>query len=184
LHPQYHPPNLPAYNYPKSIVSRLAIPSSFPVDRDHWRERNALRDILDKDVPRQEPRRPFGRAIVNKASLSILSLLSFNRLPHNGLDGDTRIGHVGSAQNLERPDFGIPRRLFHSFISKSHPDLASSASHVDDAQESLRALQESADAFPNPHLKSAVSGVSALLQTAKVEQHVGFLQRCMFYQIL
>ncbi|KAN0103781.1 hypothetical protein V8E52_011638 [Russula decolorans] len=52
-----------------------------------------------------------------------------------------------------------------------HPDLASSASHVDDAQKSLRALQESADAFPNPHLKSAVSGVSALWQTAKrVEQ--------------
>jgi hypothetical protein len=69
-----------------------------------------LRDfILNKDVPRQEPQRPLGRAIVNNA-------------------------------------------------------------HVDDAQESLRALQESADAFPNPHLKSAVSGVSALLQTAKVEQ--------------
>jgi hypothetical protein len=67
-----------------------------------------LRDILNKDVPGQEPRRPFGRAIVNEA----------------------RIG---------------------------------------DAQESLRALRESADAFPNSHLKSAVSGVSALLQTAKVE---------------
>jgi hypothetical protein len=66
------------------------------------------RDILNKDVPRQEPRRPFGRAIVNKK-------------------------------------------------------------HVDDAQESLRALQESAGAFPNSHLKSAVSSVSALLQTAKVE---------------
>jgi hypothetical protein len=67
-----------------------------------------LRDILNKDVPGQEPRRPFGRAILNKA-------------------------------------------------------------HVGDAQESLRALQESADAFPNPHLKSAVSSVSALLQTTKVE---------------
>jgi hypothetical protein len=80
-----------------------------------------LRDIPNKDVPRQEPRRPFGRAIVNKM-------------------------------------------------------------HVDDVQESLRALQESADVFPNPHLKSAVSSVSALLQTAKVEQFVGFLQ--IFYQIL
>ena len=64
----------------------------------------------------------------------------------------------------------------------------SSASHVGDAEESLRALQESADALPNPDLKtcvkSAVSGVSALWQTAKVEQSVGFLQRRMFYQIL
>ena len=77
------------------------------------------RDILNKDVSRQEPRRPFERAIVNKA-------------------------------------------------------------RVDDAQESLRALQESADVFLNSHLKSAVSSVSALLQTAKVEQFVGFLQRCMF----
>jgi len=82
-----------------------------------------LRDILNKDVPRLEPRRPFGRAIVNKVQ-------------------------------------------------------------VDDAQESLRALQESADAFPNPHLKSAVSGVSALWQIAKVEQCVGLLQSCMFYRIL
>jgi len=82
-----------------------------------------LRDILNKDVPRLEPRRPFGRAIVNKVQ-------------------------------------------------------------VDDAQESLRALQESADVSPNSHLKSAVSSVSALLQTAKVEYLVGFLQSCMFYQIL
>jgi hypothetical protein len=77
----------------------------------------------------------------------------------------------------------MPRRRFHSLRSKFNPDLASSASRVDDAQESLRALQESADAFPNPHLKSAVSGVSALWQIAKVEQFVNFLQRCMFYQI-
>jgi hypothetical protein len=146
-----------------------------------------LRDILNKDVPRQEPRRPFGRAIVNKAELSILSQ-SFNRLPYNELGGDTLVEHAGSTQKqafgscanrtLDRPDFDmIPRRRYHS-------DPASSASHVDDVQESLRALQESADAFPNPHLKSAVSGVSALLQTAKVEQCVGFLQRCMFYQSL
>lgn len=60
---------------------------------------------------------------------------------------------------------------FHSFRSKFHPDFASSASHVDDAQElSLGALQESADAFPNPYLKGAVNGVSALWQTAEVEQ--------------
>jgi hypothetical protein len=69
----------------------------------------------------------------------------------------------------DRPDFDISRRRFHSFITKFYPDLASSASHVDDAQESLRALQESADALPNPHLKSAISGVSALWQIAKVE---------------
>ena len=64
----------------------------------------------------------------------------------------------------------------------------SSTSQVDDAQESLRALQQSADALPDSHLKtrvkSAVSGVLALWQTTKVEQSVGFLQRCMFYQIL
>jgi hypothetical protein len=80
----------------------------------------------------------------------------------------------------------VPRTVltFHSFRSKFHPDLVSTASHVDDAQESLRALQESADAFPNPHLKSAVSGVSALWQTAKVGRCVSFLQRCMFYRIL
>ena len=151
-----------------------------------------LRDIPNKDAPRREPRRPFGRAIVNKASLlypSILSL-SFNRLPHNRLGGDTRIGHAGSTQKQkfgscanrypgppDRPD------VFHSFRSKFHPDLASTASHVDHAEESLRALQESADAFPNPHLKSAVSGVSALWQTAKVERCVGFLRSCMFYQV-
>ena len=44
------------------------------------------------------------------------------------------------------------------------------------------------DVLPNPHLKtrvkSAVSSVSALCQTAKVEKSVGFLQRRMFYQIL
>jgi hypothetical protein len=65
----------------------------------------------------------------------------------------------------------VPRTVltFRSFRSKFHPDLASSASHDDAAQESLRALQESADASPNPHLKSAVSGVSVLWQIAKVE---------------
>jgi hypothetical protein len=70
----------------------------------------------------------------------------------------------------------------HSFRSNLHPDLVPPASHVDDAQESLRALQESA--FPNPYLKSAVSGVSALSHTAKVQQTAGFLQKCMFYQTL
>jgi hypothetical protein len=167
-------------------------------------------EILNKDVPRQESRRPSGRAILNnlisRLHVSILSP-SFNRLPHNGRDGDTRILHAGSTQKQtfgscanrnapigtqvvhpDRPDFDIPeqnplRRLFESEV-KFHPDPASSASHVDDAQESLRALQESADAFPNPHLKNAVSSVSALWQTAKVEQCVDFLQRCMFYQIL
>ena len=137
-----------------------------------------LRGILNKDVPRQEPRRPFGRAIVNRASLSYVSILSpsLNRLPHNRLDGDTRIEHAGSTQNqifglCANPQYSnwYTVLTFHSFRSKFHPDLASSASHVDDAQESLRALQESVDALPNRHLKSAVSGVSALLQTAKVE---------------
>ena len=119
-----------------------------------------LRDIPNKDVPGQEPRRPLGRTIVNKVSyVSILSP-SFNRLPHSRLDGDTRIGHAASMQKQ------------------------TSASHVDDAQESLRALQESADLFPNSHLKSAVSSVSALLQTAKVEECAGFPQRCMIYRIL
>jgi hypothetical protein len=156
------------------------------------------RDILnkDKDTPRQEPRRSFGRAIYNKV-ISLLydtiPSLSFNRLPHDELDGDTRIWHAGPTQkqafgscvnvstamvSTDRPG---PVLTFHSF---SHP-LASSTSHVDDAQElSLRALQESADVFPNPYLKSAVSGVSALCQTAKVVQSVGFLQRCIFNQIL
>ena len=121
-----------------------------------------LRDILNKDVPGQEPQRPLRRAIVNNASLSYSSILSpsFNRLPHNRLDGDSRMGHASSTQKQ------------------------TSALHVDNARESLRALQESADAFPNPHLKSAVSGVSALWQIAKVEQLVGCLQRCLFYQIL
>lgn len=74
---------------------------------------------------------------------------------------------------------------FHSFRSKYHHyDLASSTSHVDDPQESLRALQESAEVFPSPYLKGAVSGVSALWQIAKVGQSVTFRQRCMFYQIL
>jgi hypothetical protein len=62
-------------------------------------------DILNKGVPRQEPRRPFGRAIVNKASLLYVGILSlsFNRLPQNELDGDARIGHAGSTQ---RQTFG------------------------------------------------------------------------------
>ena len=159
------------------------------------------RDTLDKDVPRQEPRRPFGHAIDNKVIPLLYDSspsLSPNRLPHNGLDtsGDTRIWYAGLTQKQalgscvnvstanwypgppDRPDF-----LF-LFRSNFHPDLASSTSHVDDAQESLRALQESADAFPNPYLKSAVSGVSALWQTAKVEQCVNYLQRYMFYQNL
>ncbi|KAF8494992.1 hypothetical protein F5888DRAFT_618009 [Russula emetica] len=169
----------------------------------HWRRMHFCpdiplpRDILNKDIPRQEPRRPFGRAIVNnvisRLHVSILSP-SFNRLPHNGRDGDTRIRHAeptqkqtfGSCTNRntpigaqvvhpDRPDFDIPeqnplRRRFESEV-KLHPDPASSASHVDDAQESLRALQESADAFPNSHLKNVVSGVSALWETAKrIEQ--------------
>ena len=75
-----------------------------------------------------------------------------------------------------------PRTDFPSFRSKFNPDLASYASHVD-AQDSLRALQQSADALPNPILrtrvKSAVSCVSALWQTAKVKQNFGFLQSCM-----
>ena len=151
------------------------------------------RDILNKDVPEQEPRRPFGRAIDNK-----VIHLSFNRLPHSGLDtsGDTRIWHAGLTQkqvfgscaNRNTPigTHGPSRSVltFYSFRSKFHPDLASSTSHVDDAQESLRALQESADAFPNPYLKSTVSGVSALWQTAKVEQCVNYPQRYMFYQNL
>lgn len=138
-----------------------------------------LRDIPKKDVPTQEPRRSFGRAIVNKASPLYGGIMSpaFNRLPLKRRD--TRIG---SAESTQRQTFGscadrntpigtqVPRTVltFHSFRSKFHLDLASSASHVDDPQESLRALQESADASPNPHLKSAVSGVSALLQIAKV----------------
>jgi hypothetical protein len=152
-------------------------------------------DIFKKDVPRQEPRPPFGRAIVDKVSLSFVSILSpsFNRLPYDRLDGDTRIvGHVGSTQkqtfgscaNCNTPIIQVRRTVLtlHSFRSKFHP--ASSASHIDDAQESLRALQESADAFPNPHLKGAVSGVSALWQIAKVEQCAGFLRGCMFYHFL
>jgi hypothetical protein len=156
-----------------------------------------LRNILNKDVLGQEPRQPFGRVIVNKASLSYVSLLSpsFNRLPHNRLDGDTRIGHAGSTQkqtfgscaNCNTPitsSTQVPQTVltFHPFRSKLHPDIATSASHID-PQESLRALQESADAFPNPHLKRAVSGVSTLWQIAKVEQFVGSLQRYMFYHI-
>ena len=153
--------------------------------------------FLLRDVPRQEPRRPFGRAIVNKASLSYVSILSpsSNPLPHNRLGCDTRIGHAGSMQKQTFGSYAnrntpigtqVPLTVltFYSFRSKCRPDLASSASHVDDAQKSLRALQESADAFPNPHLKSAVSGVSALWQIAKVEQCVGLLQSCMFYRIL
>jgi hypothetical protein len=57
--------------------------------------------IPNKDVPRQEHQvGPFRRVIVNKASLLYVSILSlsFNRLPQNGLDGDTRIGHAGSTQ--------------------------------------------------------------------------------------
>jgi hypothetical protein len=142
-----------------------------------------LRDIPNKDVPTQESRRSFGRAIVNKASLLYGGILSpaFNRLPVKGRD--TRIGSAGSTQ---RQTFGscadrntpigtqVPRTVLtlHSFRSEFHLGLASSSSYVDDAQGSLRALQESADASPNPHLKSAVSGVSALWQIAKVEQCV------------
>ena len=55
-----------------------------------------------------------------------------------------------------------------------------SALHVDNAQESLIALHESADALANPHLKSAVSSVSALWQTAKVEQCAGFYKGVCF----
>ncbi|KAI0282599.1 hypothetical protein BGY98DRAFT_954891 [Russula aff. rugulosa BPL654] len=104
------------------------------------------RDILNKDVSRQEPRRSFGRAIDNKViSLlyDIIPSVSFNRLPHNRLDGDTRIWHVGSTQ----------KQAFGS--SKFHPDLASSTSNDDAQESSLRALQESADAFQNPYLTSA-----------------------------
>jgi hypothetical protein len=151
-------------------------------------------DILNKDVPRREPQRPFGRAIVNKALLLYVYILSlsFNYLLHNGLDGDTHVGSqaFGSCVNHNHtpigtqvprtvltPDFDMPRHRFHL-------DLAPSALHVDDAQESLRARQESADALQNPHLKSVVNGVSDLLQAAEVEQCVAFLKRRMFYQIL
>ena len=118
---------------------------------------------------------------------------AFNRLPLKGRD--TRIGSAGSTQMQTSGScadsntpiwYPGPRTVLtsHSFRSKFYPDLASSAPHVDDTQESLRALQESADVSPNPHLKSAVSGVSALWQIAKVGQCVVFLQKCMFYQIL
>ncbi|KAI0282598.1 hypothetical protein BGY98DRAFT_92126 [Russula aff. rugulosa BPL654] len=141
-----------------------------------------LRDIPNKDVLREEPRRR--RAIVNEV---ISPSQPFNCLPHIGLDGDTRIWHAGSTQrqasgscaNLNYTNWyrGPPDRPDFPFLFRQnfHPDLASSASHVDDAQEFLRALQESVDVLPNPHLKtrvkSAVSSVSALWQTAKrVEQ--------------
>ena len=144
-----------------------------------------LRGILNKDGPRQEPRRPFDKVI--PISFGIIPPESFNRLPHNGLDGDTRIRHAGSTQACANhySDW-YPRTVqvvltLHSFRSSFHPDLGSSLSlsHVDDAQESLRALQESADAFPNPYLKSAVNSVSALWQTAKVKQNVGFPRSSM-----
>ncbi|KAN0103779.1 hypothetical protein V8E52_011636 [Russula decolorans] len=46
--------------------------------------------------------------------------------------------------------------------------------------ESLRALQKSADAFPNSHLKSAVRSISALLQTAKSKEAAqAWLQRSL-----
>jgi hypothetical protein len=159
------------------------------------------RDILNKDVPtgRQEPRRPSGRAFVNKVISPLyvsIPSLSFNSLPHNAPNGDsdTRIWHAestqeqafGSCANRNTPlSTRVPwtSLTFHSFRSKFHHyDLASSTSHVDDPQESLRALQESADAFPipNPYLKSAVSGVSALWQTAKVGQSVAFYKGVSF----
>ena len=117
---------------------------------------------------------------------SIACLLK-GAIPEYGLRDQRRSKHLDRALTAIL-QFGtqVPRTVLtsHSFRSKFHPDLASSASHVDDAQESLRALQESADASPNPHLKSAVSGVSALWQIAKVGQCVGFLPRCMFYLFL
>jgi hypothetical protein len=129
-----------------------------------------LRDILNKDVPRQEPRQHFGRAIVNKALVLYVSILSlsFDRLPHNGLDDDTHAGSqaFGSCVLIGTQ---VPRTV----LTFDIPRLR--ASHVGDAQDSLRALQESADALQNPHLKRVVRGVSALLQTAEVEQCVGFL---------
>jgi hypothetical protein len=149
------------------------------------------RDTLVEDVPRQEPRRPFGRAIVDEMILFLyvtISFLSFNRLPRAGSTQKQAfaIGSCVNRNTLLTGTHGPSRSVltFHSFRSKFHPDLASSALHVGDAQESLKALQESADALPDPHLKthvkSAVSHVSVLWQTAKVEQSVGFLQRCMF----
>ena len=132
------------------------------------------KDILNKDVS-------FGRSIDNKV-ISPLDVQSqpFNCLPHD----PNACLCVDPAYYIQvsrsSPQYSV------------YPDLTSSAPHVacDDAhaQESLRALQQSADALPNSYLKtrvkSAVSGVLALWQTAKVEQSVGFLRRCMFYQIL
>jgi hypothetical protein len=96
-HSQYHPLDKPPpYNHPKLIVSRLTVPSiaTAGVNRMRFRVGFLLRD---KDVPTQ-PRRPFGRVIVNKAKLLYGSILSpsFNRLPLEGRD--TRIGSAGLTQ--------------------------------------------------------------------------------------
>jgi hypothetical protein len=164
----------PPYNHPKLIVSRLAIPSIATAGVNGMPFGFLLRDILNKDVPRQEPRQHFGRAIVNKALVLYVSILSLSsdRLPHSGLDGDTHAGSQAFGSCANRNTL-IGTRVPRTVLTFDIPRLR--ASPVGDAQESLRALQESADALQNPHLKRVVRGVSALLQTAEVEQCVGFL---------
>ncbi|KAI0282602.1 hypothetical protein BGY98DRAFT_931565 [Russula aff. rugulosa BPL654] len=141
------------------------------------------RDILNEDVPRQEPRRPFGRAIVDEMILFLyvtISFLSFNRLPRAGSTQKQAFA-IGSCVTRQ-PQYST--NWYHGpSRSKFHPDLASSALHVDDAQESLKALQESADALPDPHLKthvkSAVSHVSVLWETAKSKKKQAWSRRSL-----
>jgi hypothetical protein len=80
-----------------------------------------LRDIPNKDVPRQEPRRPFGRAIVNKALLLHVGIPS---LSFNGLDGDTHAGSQasGSCANLNTP---IGTQVPWTVLTLIYPDAVS-----------------------------------------------------------